>query len=217
MMRSLQDLADQLKERLKHELPGSLAHEPLRAIPAGELKPKFEHKLPPRPGSVLILLYQDESGSIKFPLTQRPDYLGTHGGQISLPGGKAEPGEDAITTALREGEEEIGIQPDQLNVLGTLTDFFVVPSNFMVKPVVAFMPNPPAFMADPKEVVRILHGNLSDLLRPDAVKTKQIMAAKMFPMIAPHFEIEREVVWGATAMILNEFRLIVQSLSDRYR
>lgn len=212
MTLDLQDLADQLHVRLKQELPGPLAHEPLRAVPAGDLRPKFEHKLPPRPGSVLILLYQDESGDIKFPLTQRPDYLGTHGGQISLPGGKAEPGEDAIATALREGEEEIGIQASQLRVLGTLTDFFVVPSNFMVKPVVAVMPNPPEFIADPKEVVRILHGSLSELLQPNAVKTKQIMAAKMFPMIAPHFEIEREVVWGATAMILNEFRLIVQSL-----
>lgn len=203
---------DKLAERLRQPLPGPLAHEPLRAVPVGPIKPKFEHSLPPRPGGVLILLYE-EDGLIKFPLTKRPDYLGTHGGQISLPGGKSEPGEAAIDTALREAEEEIGVLRSRIEVVGTLSDFFVIPSNFMVTPVVGYLKNVPDLKADPKEVVKIIHGSLQDLLMPDAIKVKEILAAKMFPMQAPHFEIEGEVVWGATAMMLNEFRSVLLDLN----
>lgn len=205
---NLVELVGKLEQRLRLPLPGPAAHEPLRAVPAGIIKPRFEHKTPPKPGGVLILLYE-EDGIVKFPLTQRPDYLGTHGGQISLPGGKAEPDEDIITTALREGEEEIGIMRHDITVIGQLTEFFVIPSNFMVTPVIGYMNHRPQFHPDPKEVVRVLEGSIDQLIRPDAVQTREILAAKIYPMMAPHFEIEGEVVWGATAMILNELRVLI--------
>jgi len=201
-----------LADRLKNPLPGSVAHEPLRATPIGLIKPTFEHKVVPKPGSVMILLYE-EDGKIFFPLTKRPDYLGTHGGQISLPGGKAEPGETIFETALREAEEEIGIHASNIEIIGTLSEFFVIPSNFMVTPVVGFLRDRADFIPDPKEVVKILHGSLDELIKDDAVQTKEILAAKLFPMLAPYFEIENEIVWGATAMILNEFRWVVQELT----
>ena len=205
------EIVGKLEQRLKLPLPGPAAHEPLRAVPAGMIKPKFDHKSPPKPGGVLILFYEEE-GVIKFPLTQRPDYLGTHGGQISLPGGKAEQNEDIITTALREGEEEIGIERSKVRVIGQLTEFFVIPSNFMVTPVIGYLEERPTFTPDPKEVARILEGRLDHLIRADAIQTREIMAAKMYPMIAPHFEIEGEIVWGATAMILNELRVVLQEI-----
>ena len=207
---------EQLEERLKSTLPGATAHEPMRATPSGLIKPKFEHKTPPKPGSVLILLYPDE-GKIKFPLTKRPDYLGTHGGQVSLPGGKAEPDEDYIQTALREGEEEIGIDRTKIKVIGRLTDFFVIPSNFLVTPVIACAESKPQFIPQQSEVVRILEGTIEELIREDAIITKEIIAAKMYPMLAPHFEIEGEVVWGATAMMLNELRMVVRELKDQIK
>ena len=205
---NLVDLVGKLEQRLKLPLPGGEAHAPLRAVPAGIIKPKFEHKTPPKPGGVLILLYE-EDGVIKFPLTKRPDYLGTHGGQISLPGGKAEPGEDIITTALREAEEEIGVARSSINVIGQLSEFFVIPSNFMVTPVIGYLEERPQFNPDPKEVVRVIEGTIDELIRLDAVQTREILAAKIYPMMAPHFEIEGEVVWGATAMILNELRVLI--------
>jgi len=119
----------------------------------GSIRPKFEHQLPPKPGSVLILLYEDE-GKIKFPLTKRPEYLGAHAGQISLPGGKAEPGENYIQTALREGEEEIGVHSNELKVIGRLSDFFVIPSNFLIVPVVAYSLTKPKFVPQESEVVK---------------------------------------------------------------
>lgn len=198
---------DKLTRRLTQPLPGPPAHDVMRAAFIG-LKPNFEHKLPPRPGSVLILLYPDE-GAIKFPLTLRADYLGAHSGQISLPGGKAEPGENYVETALRECEEEIGVRKTGIEVIGRLSDFFVIPSNFLVVPVIGICRGKPEFKADPVEVAKILEGDVSDLLRRDAIQQREILAAKQFRMLAPHFEIAGEVVWGATAMMLNEFRTIL--------
>jgi 8-oxo-dGTP pyrophosphatase MutT (NUDIX family) len=149
-----------------------------------------------------------------FPLTKRPDYLGAHGGQISLPGGKAETGETRIETALREAEEEIGVSASQIEIVGELTEFFVIPSNFLITPIVGYLRGSPEFIPDSKEVKKIINASVEDLLQVDAVHTKEILAAKMFPMMAPHFEVENEVVWGATAMMINEFRMVVQSLKS---
>lgn len=205
----LSSVVDFLSDRLKKPLPGGIAHEPMRATPVGPIKPKFEHKTPPKPGSVLILLYE-EDGSVKFPLTKRPDYLGAHGGQVSLPGGKKEKGETEVETALREGEEEIGIQSSSVKVIGRLSDFFVIPSNFLIVPIVGYVERVPMFIPQQSEVERILKGNLDQILRDDAVHEKEILAAKMYPMFAPHFLIDNEIVWGATAMMLNELRTILR-------
>jgi 8-oxo-dGTP pyrophosphatase MutT (NUDIX family) len=207
----LKTFTELLSERLKQPLPGAVAHEPMRALPMGNLKPRFEFAVPPRPGSVLILLYPDE-GSIKFPLTLRADYAGTHGGQVSLPGGKAEAGEDFKETALRECEEEVGVPRNLVTVIGRLSDFFVIPSNFMVTPVIGYCESKPKFVPDPVEVVRILEGDVERLIQDDAIREKELLAAKQFKMRASYFEIDGEVVWGATAMMLNEFRTIVREV-----
>jgi 8-oxo-dGTP pyrophosphatase MutT (NUDIX family) len=206
------ELIDQLKERLLAPLPGASAHTPMRAIPIGDLSPRFDHSLPPKPGGVLILLYEDDAGLIRFPLIRRQEYTGAHSGQVSLPGGKAEQGEDPIMTALRECEEEIGVDRNSLLVLGRLTNFFVIPSNFIITPVVAITSTVPLFKPDPYEVNRILSFPLRDLLHEDAIKEKEIIAAGKFRLMAPHFEIDGEIVWGATAMMLNEFRTVLRDI-----
>jgi 8-oxo-dGTP pyrophosphatase MutT (NUDIX family) len=202
-------LVNNLPERLQQNLPGSLAHEVMRAIPIGPDIPKFEHQSPPKPGSVLILLYP-ENDRILFPLTQRNVYKGVHSGQISLPGGKAEEGEDTIATAIREGEEEIGIIGSEVTVLGRLSEFHVIPSNFVVMPILAYAQSKPKFNRDPGEVEKIISGSVDDLMREDAIKTKEILAAGRYALRAPHFEMEGHLVWGATAMILNELRVILR-------
>jgi len=206
------ELIDRLKERLLDPLPGDSAHTPMRAIPIGDLTPRFDHSLPPKPGGVLILLYEDDAGLIRFPLIKRQEYSGAHSGQVSLPGGKAEQGEDPIVTALRECEEEIGVDRNSLVVLGRLTNFFVIPSNFIITPVVAIAASIPIFKPDPYEVASILSFPLQDLLNDDAIKQKEIVAAGKFRLMAPHFEIDGEIVWGATAMMLNEFRTILRDI-----
>lgn len=207
------ELCLKLKDRLLLSLPGQEAHDIFRATPVGDVRPLFDHKHPPRPGGVIILLYEHD-GEIRFPLIKRPEYVGAHGGQISLPGGKAEQGEDAVATALRECEEEIGVTPDSGNVLGKLSDFLVIPSNYLVTPIIAFMPSRPVFKPDSFEVSRVIEARLEDILAENAVKQKEILAAGKYRMLAPHFEIENEVVWGATAMMLNEFRVVLKGIDS---
>jgi 8-oxo-dGTP pyrophosphatase MutT (NUDIX family) len=212
-MMSVDELVPLLANRLRKPLPGAVAHEPLRATPTGLIKPDFRHSQPPRPGSVLILLC--EGGSrVHIPLIKRPDYFGAHSGQVSFPGGKAEPDETSIDTALREAEEEIGVPAKAVEVLGTLSPFFVIPSNFLVTPVVGVLTRPQLFVPNAKEVARILQAHLENVLPDEAIQTRDILAARMYPMRAPHFSVEGEIVWGATAMMLNEFRMIVKELLE---
>lgn len=208
---SLQELIRELDKRLKDPLPATKAHELLRARPVSGQFPDFGHKLPPKPGSVLILLFE-EHGVIKLPLTKRATYKGAHSAQISFPGGKAEAGEGVVETALREAQEEIGVHSTDVHVIGQLSEFFVIPSNFMVTPIVGALDYVPVFKPDPREVDRIVCATLSDLVREDAVYEEEILAGGLYPMIAPHFLVENEIVWGATAMMLNEFRMVVREI-----
>jgi 8-oxo-dGTP pyrophosphatase MutT (NUDIX family) len=205
---TLNEVCLRFQERLTRPLPGQHAHDMFRAKPLGDLRPSFDHKHPPKPGGVIILLYED-NGMVRFPLIKRPDYPGAHGGQVSLPGGKAEPGEDSVQAALRECEEEIGVSRQTITVLGTLSNFHVLPSNFLVTPVIAFFKGRPLFTPDPFEVARVIEARLSDVTADHAIKESEILAAGKYRMMAPHFQIEGEMVWGATAMMLNEFRVIL--------
>ncbi len=161
---------------------------------------------------MLILLYPNQQ-SIFFPLIKRPDYPGAHSGQVSLPGGKAEPGETPEETALREANEEIGVPVSRIKIIGRLSEFFVIPSNFMVTPVIGYAESVLPMVPDFKEVARILQGDVNAILPDAAIKRQEILAAGRYRMNAPHFDIEGEVVWGATAMMLNEFRWIVRELT----
>lgn len=206
---NLPDLSRYLQERLQRPLPGVTAHEVMFPTSRGNVRPRYRGTLPLRQGSVLLLLYQD-AGDVYFPLIKRPAYPGIHGGQISLPGGKAEPGETALQTALREGEEEIGISGERVTVIGQLTSFNVVVSNIYITPIVGVYDSVPEFVPDPHEVDRVLLGSVSLLRQQRDIHKREVISGTSLPLIAPHFEVEREIVWGATAMILNEFRLLLQ-------
>jgi hypothetical protein len=85
----------------------------------------------------------------------------------------------------------------------------------MVTPVVGVTTSPVSFAPDRHEVVRILFGKLSEIIPDQAIKTKEILVANRYRMLAPHFEIDGEVVWGATAMMLNEFRMVLREVVGR--
>ena len=205
---------ESLKHRLTHELPGSVAHEPLRAVPLSEQALRFKNEGLPKPGAVLILLC-DSPGNLWFPLIKRTDNGGIHSGQISLPGGRSEKGEDHIQTAIREAEEEIGVNRNHFEVLGTLSPFHVIPSHYLVTPVVARWTSValPVFKMEEKEVAGILNASLSELLKPNAIQYTELNV-RGYRINAPHFNLEGEVVWGATAMMLNELRMVCNAIPD---
>jgi 8-oxo-dGTP pyrophosphatase MutT (NUDIX family) len=205
-------LISDLRERLKQPLPGELAHQMMRAEPKGKVLPDFKFNEAPRPGAVLILLYP-ESNELHFPLIKRSTYRGVHSGQIALPGGKSEPSDkDMVTTALREAEEEIGVDRNKIQIIGSLTDFYVIPSNFLVKPVIAYYDEKPNFKPNPFEVEKVIPANLKIIIQEESIRRKVLLAGGIYAMDAPYFEVSGETVWGATAMMLNELRLILKDI-----
>jgi 8-oxo-dGTP pyrophosphatase MutT (NUDIX family) len=162
-----------------------------------------------RAASVLILLYPNNE-SVYTVFMQRPDYNGVHGGQISFPGGKKEPSdENAIRTALREAYEETGVDPGNIDIIGTLTPLFIPVSNTLVTPVVAWIKEKPVFIHDADEVVFLFDADLSRFLDPAIVKIKPVNIGTEI-LEVKYFDYEGNMIWGATAMMLHELLVILR-------
>jgi 8-oxo-dGTP pyrophosphatase MutT (NUDIX family) len=159
--------------------------------------------------AVMILLLNVES-STRFVLIKRAGKTGPHAGQFALPGGKIEP-EDASheAAALRETEEEIGIIESLINPIGNLTPLYIPVSNYMVHPVVGYLNQTPTFKAQSSEVEAIYLPEIKKLLEPDAKTIQQVNASYQTIRNVPCFKIDDKVIWGATAMILNELCSII--------
>jgi 8-oxo-dGTP pyrophosphatase MutT (NUDIX family) len=162
-----------------------------------------------RAASVLILLYPHK-GSVYTVLMQRHDYDGVHGGQISFPGGKQEPtDENAIQTALREANEETGVNTSLISVIGTLTPLFIPVSNMLVTTVIGWIDNKPHFNHQAEEVVYLFDLDIKRLLDNPLVKRKTI-EVRGIPLEIKYFDYDGKVIWGATAMILHELLTILR-------
>jgi 8-oxo-dGTP pyrophosphatase MutT (NUDIX family) len=160
--------------------------------------------------SVLILLYVRRD-DFYTAFIKRSDYNGVHSGQIGLPGGKSEPSDrDLIQTALRESHEEIGLIPQQVRVIGKLTDLYIPPSNYLVTPVVGYLDTEPVFHRDPEEVEDIIEVRLLDFLSDHVVKKVKIPLKLGLSIKAPAFVINGHVIWGATAMMMSEFIEVIR-------
>lgn len=178
-----------------------------RMMPAGRPVGRAgEGAAAPRLGGVLALLYCAED-ELHLVFTKRPDYDGVHSGQVSFPGGRHEPPETLADTALRETCEEIGIPAPDVELMGSLTPLFVVPSNFEVHPFVGRFTGEgrPRFVPDVREVAAILEVPLRLLLEP-ATRVEESMELRGgLRMRVPCFRVGEHAIWGATAMMLSEF------------
>lgn len=207
-MISYDELKNRLSTNLAGPLPGIEVQKKMMAYSESNLRFDMNSRDGARESGVLILFYPDQNDWL-FPMILRHDYGGTHSGQVSLPGGRKEVEDmDIIETALREAEEEIGIDRKHVEVLGQLTELFIPVSNHLVFPVIGISPSRPELIPEEREVSKILHGSISGLLNPDTVKETTINI-RSYRIKAPYFDFENEIVWGATAMMLSELKAII--------
>jgi 8-oxo-dGTP pyrophosphatase MutT (NUDIX family) len=209
----LLELQQALEERLKYGLPGEEAHLKMAPKSIEGSRLRFTQNEKTRAGGVMIMLYE-QNGEVFFPLIQRPNYDGVHGGQVSFPGGKREDNDtDTFHTAVRETEEEIGVPAKQIEIIGSLTEFFVGASNNLVLPVIGTSNDQPTFIPDQHEVSEVVEAKVSELLDDNLVKEKVItVGGGQVQLNSPYFDIQNKVVWGATAMMLSEFKDILKEI-----
>jgi len=177
----------------------------------GRLRPRLDPTITARPAAVLVLVHPGRDGDARIVLTERPSYDGHHSGEVSFPGGKAEPGDvDEAATALREAAEEIGLDPvaGGVRIVGRLDVVFIPVSDFRIVPIVAIADRPPVLVPSPSEVARILTPPV-DAFLPDAPIEMVERTIGDWPIRYGGFRIDGLHVWGATARILGQLGAIL--------
>jgi 8-oxo-dGTP pyrophosphatase MutT (NUDIX family) len=177
----------------------------------GRLRPRLRPTDSARPAAVLALLMPGPEGEARIVLTERRSYDGHHSGEVSFPGGKAEPEDvDEAATALREAAEEVGLDPDaaMVRIVGRLDEVFIPVSDFRIVPIVAIAERSPDLVANPAEVARILTPPVAAFL-PDAELEIVERVIGDWPIRYGGFRIEGLHVWGATARILGQLGAIL--------
>lgn len=166
----------------------------------------------PRIAAVMILMYENDSGEIEFPITLRHIYNGVHSNQYSLPGGSFEPEDLNLEfTAQRETCEELGLDEERIEIVRQLTELFIPPSNFLVYPYIGMYHGLPEFLMDEREVAEIIPIDLEAFLQAKPRQFEKSFAGQ--PVDIPGYEIgENEFIWGATAMILSEFASLIKMI-----
>jgi 8-oxo-dGTP pyrophosphatase MutT (NUDIX family) len=202
-------IADAIRERLTRPLPGLDAQ--LRMAPRP--RPGWDPRHLPeglRDAAGLVVLYPHDD-TLQLALTLRGATLRQHTGQVSLPGGRVDAGESIEAAALREADEEVGLSPAAVEVLGRLTPLHIPVSGHLLHPVVGVTAARPEFRVAELEVERLIEVPLARLRDPGVVAWEQRRRERppAVLMDVPYFAVDGAKVWGATAMILAEFLAVV--------
>lgn len=205
---SIDLLAQSLRERLRRPLPGADAQLGMAPAHRRELVNKIPQGKGTREAAVLMAIVNLEGPRIV--LTQRRPNLKHHPGQISFPGGRREPDEELVDTALRESEEEIGLDRSMVSVLGQLSPLYVPPSRFLVHPFVGIVEGAPPLSPADDEVSRIILADLDQLCDNESRRTEK-RTIRGCEVDVPYFSLDGEKIWGATAMMIAE---LAEALSD---
>ena len=201
---------ENLKSAFSKDLPGSEAQ--FKMASSFRFTPEYieEQRPKARYGSVMVLLFPVDN-IIHTVLTLRTSYKGVHSGQVSFPGGKRDEADpDLVVTALRETWEEVGVPDYDISVIGSLTELYIPASNFIVTPYIGVVNDRPEFHANRREVEKIIETPLSILLDDSIRKQTKIKINDDLVIDAPYFDIDNQVVWGATAMMLSELAEIIR-------
>jgi 8-oxo-dGTP pyrophosphatase MutT (NUDIX family) len=207
----MDDIFRRISETIALGLPGFPAQEEM--TPPGRFpadRAVLMSNMEPRNGAVMALLNPLPGGTWSLIYIKRPDYDGTHGGQMAFPGGKADPeDEDILFTAKRETVEEIGVKENEYEMIGPLTPVYIPPSNFLVHPFLAMAKETLSFVPDDHEVEYVWQIPISDLLAKESVSTANFNTAYGVLKNYPCYIFGNHVIWGATAMITAEVKALL--------
>ena len=208
-----QDFLKYIPKLIQVTLPASEAHckmAPFERIES--IKNLNLDSITPKEAAVMMLLYP-KKGRTHLVLILRNTYEGIHSGQIAFPGGKFEMlDENFQNTALRETQEEIGVNLNQIEVIMPFTHLYIQASNFMVHPFLGVCKNEIVFVPDGNEVVNIIELPLNDFLNDNIVVTTNISTSYSKNIEIPAFKIDEHIVWGATAMMLSELKEVLKKV-----
>jgi 8-oxo-dGTP pyrophosphatase MutT (NUDIX family) len=204
---SFEDFLNQLSKLKKLPLPGKESQLKMAAIERlDEVQRVALKNRIPKEASVMMLIYP-KNDIPHFVLIERTQSTGKHSGQIAFPGGRKEKTDtDNSVTALRETEEEIGVLMEQQQLIMPLTSIYIPPSNYMVYPYLAFAKAELQFTPQPSEVKSIVEIALSELLDHSNEKRTTLSTSYMKKVSVPCFYFGETMVWGATAMMLQEIK-----------
>ena len=197
---------NQLKLQLDQPLPGKDAQSIMMIKPKPILRNKIDTKTVKLSAVLILLFFKNDNWH--FFLTKRSQNVNHHKGQISLPGGIIEENESLQETALRETEEEIGIPSQDIQLIGRLSPFYVPVSNFKISPFVGWIEKKPRIKAYDGEVEKVFSVSINKFILKSTQKVKNDKLNGEMVKI-PYFDIDNEMVWGATSIILSEFKNII--------
>lgn len=159
------------------------------------------------PSAVLVPLYE-ERGELQVVLTRRSWHLRTHRGEVSFPGGRAEPGESPLQTALREAAEEVALDPAAVEPLGELDHLTTVTRRAYIVPVLGLLPSRPELRPNDAEVDAVLHVPVAELLADEVFREERWGPPELARPVY-FFDLPGDTVWGATAAMLRELLAVL--------
>lgn len=196
------DFATTIGQEISFKLPGIEAHR--KVTPKARMPLDYKPNPAGAKQSAVAVLCFEKEGQICTILFKRTEDGSPHSGQISFPGGKAEPNDNDLTaTALRETEEELGIEQKLIHTIDLLTPLYIPVSNFSVQPVLGFLKEEPNFTPNPHEVQEVIVAPLEELFDPKNQFVKRFTRDN-YSFDAQCINTNGHTVWGATAIILAE-------------
>lgn len=190
------------------QLPGISSQKTM--APNGRMEYAQQYAGEYQESAVMILLYPDKNNEAHTVFFERKTSNSVHSGQISLPGGRYEESDkNLMQTAIRETKEEIGVEVEAAKIIGRMTVLEVPVSGFKITPVIAYTEKVPTFIAEQAEVERIIPISIDDLLASN-IQHASFPTIHNMKVKAPYYAIGNDQLWGATSMIIAEFKELMK-------